>query len=99
MAAVSERGLYDIIEQHAEQYGSVSKVCRLEDAILTSDWLAERDRRVRAEVLREVATHFETKSAEWIKPPGDLWDKGYSDARHADIDFLRSLAKRIEAAQ
>ena len=56
------------------------------DAALASDWLAQRDRRVAAEALREAAMAV-----------GDYWcDPAVSDEV---IDWLRERADRIERGE
>lgn len=64
------------------------------DAILASDWLAERDRRVRAEALRRAASlGVEAFIAKW-------WPlRHLRGLRAVDEKWLTRHADRIEAGQ
>jgi hypothetical protein len=59
------------------------------DAILPSDWLAERDRRVAAEALREAAEEFDVDA---VRVNSSAWRGAYRNRAAR----LRDRADRIE---
>jgi hypothetical protein len=69
------------------------------DAVLASDWLAQRDRRVRADALREAADNSTEDGGAWDVLALYVSEAGHPYALDGIHRWLRERADRIENYQ